>query len=122
MDGAPSEINMAGRARAGPPYFSSRKSPVVKRLCALAMRQMRGPMKNARKMDPIADDPFHHHAPIPSKYARPVAPIVAPAPMFEARTVEKSRGALSARPATKKSALLLMKRAMDRPIAMSAIE
>jgi hypothetical protein len=42
--------------------------------------------------------------------------------MFEARTVEKSSGAVSERPATKKSALPLMKRAMDRPIATSAIE
>jgi hypothetical protein len=39
----------------------------VNRLLALATRQMRGPMKNARKIEPIADDPFHHHAPIPSK-------------------------------------------------------
>jgi len=42
--------------------------------------------------------------------------------MFEARTVEKSSGAVSERPATKKSALPLTKRAIDRPIATSATE
>ncbi len=95
---------------------------MVNRLCFFATRQIRGPMKHARKMDPIADEPFHHQALMPSKYARPVAPIVAPAPMFDARTVEKRSGAVSDRPATKKSALRFMKRPIDNPIAMSAME
>jgi hypothetical protein len=42
--------------------------------------------------------------------------------MFDASTVEKSSGAVRERPATKKSALPLMKREMNRPIATSAIE
>jgi hypothetical protein len=42
--------------------------------------------------------------------------------MFDASTVANSSGALSERPATKKSALLLTKRAMERPIATSATE
>jgi len=48
--------------------------------------------------------------------------MVAPAPMLDARTVEKSSGALSERPATKKSALPLTRRAIDSPIATSAME
>ena len=79
-------------------------------------------MKNARNTDPIAAEPFHHHALIPSKYPRPAAPIVAPAPMFAARTVEKRSGAPSDRPATKKSALPRTKRAIHIPIATSATE
>jgi hypothetical protein len=86
------------------------------------MRQTRGPMKSARNTDPIAADPFHHHALMPSKYPRPVAPMVAPAPMFDARTVENRSVALSERPATKKSALPRTSRAIHRPIATSATE
>jgi hypothetical protein len=48
--------------------------------------------------------------------------MVAPAPMFEASTVVNNNGALSERPATKKSALPRTKRAIHMPIAMSATE
>jgi hypothetical protein len=42
--------------------------------------------------------------------------------MFDARTVARMRGALSRRPATKKSALPRTNRATARPIAISAVE
>ena len=32
-----------------------------------AMAQMRGPIHSARTTDPMAADPFHHHAPSPSR-------------------------------------------------------
>jgi hypothetical protein len=86
------------------------------------MRQMRGPMNSARKTDPIAADPFHHHALMPSLYPRPVAPTVAPAPMFDASTVVKINGALRRRPATKKSALPRTNRATINPTVISPIE
>ena len=95
---------------------------MVRRPCSFARRQIRGPMKKARNTDPIADEPFHHHALMPSKYPRPVAPMVAPAPMFDARMVEKRSGAVSDRPATKKSALPLTRRPIHSPTETSAIE
>jgi hypothetical protein len=42
--------------------------------------------------------------------------------MFDASTVAKRSGAVSERPATKKSALPLTKRAMNRPMATSVTE
>jgi hypothetical protein len=42
--------------------------------------------------------------------------------MFDASTVVNNSGALSERPATKKSALLRTKRAIHMPIATSATE
>ena len=44
--------------------------------------------------DPMAADPFHHQALSPSRYPRPVAPTVEPAPMLAASTVEKMSAAL----------------------------
>ena len=71
-------------------------------------------------MDPIAAEPFHHHALMPSLKARPAAPTVEPAPMLAASTVENSSGAVSVRPATKKSLLPRTRRAIHRPTAVSA--
>jgi hypothetical protein len=86
------------------------------------MRHILGPMNSARNTDPIAAEPFHHHALMPSWYPSPVAPTVAPAPMFDASTVVKISGALSRRPATKKSALPRTNRATIRPVAISPTE
>jgi hypothetical protein len=70
------------------------------------MRQILGPITSASSSEPIAADPFHHQALKPSRYACPVAPIVEPAPIFAASTVENNNGAVSRRPATKKSPAL----------------
>ena len=48
--------------------------------------------------------------------------MVAPAPILDASTVVNNNGALSDRPATKKSALPRTKRAIHVPIATSATE
>jgi hypothetical protein len=65
---------------------------------------MRGPTKIASNSEPRAADPFQNHALTPCWYASPVAPTVAPAPMFAASIVAAMYGHVSLRPATKKSA------------------
>lgn len=77
---------------------------------------MRGPTQTASASDPMAADPFHHQALMPSANARPAAPTVEPAPMLAASTVEKSSGAVSVRPATKKSLLPRTSRPIHRPM------
>ena len=63
-----------------------------------------GPTQRASTKVPRPTAPFHHSALMPSWYARPVAPTVAPAPMLAASTVDAMSGHVSLRPATKKSA------------------
>ena len=82
-----------------------------------AMRRMRGPTVKARIAEPMAAEPTHHQAAIPSRYPRPAAPTVEPAPMLAATMVEKSRPGPSARPATKKSPLVFTRRPIHRPTA-----
>jgi hypothetical protein len=62
-------------------------------------------MTIANSIDAVPAEPTHHHALIPSRYARPAAPTVEPAPILAASIVAKMRPPPSERPATKKSLL-----------------
>ncbi len=83
---------------------------------------MRGPSQNASSSDPMPAEPTHHQAEIPSVYASPEAPISEPAPMFAARTVEKTRPGPSLRSATKKLPLPSTRRETRKPSATNATE
>src|SRR5262245_2607859 len=83
---------------------------------------MRGPIHSASTIDPMPADPTHHQAARPSRYPRPVAPIVDPPPMLAARHVAKISPGPRRRPATKKSPDPRTRRLIHRPSAICASE
>ena len=119
MASDPNQSSAAISARTSGPKRALRKSPSVRWSSDAAIRQMRGPTTSARTMEPRPAEPTHHHAARPSRYPRPAAPTVDPAPMLAAIRVPASRAGDNRRPATKKSEAVAV-RDDHHPRAISA--
>jgi hypothetical protein len=70
---------------------------------------------NAKISDPMPAEPTYHHALNPSRYAKPVAPTVVPAPMFAASIDARISPGPRLRPATKNALLVRTNRAVHIP-------